>query len=70
MIGFSKFFGSGFWCLDLILLGFCVQMLNEKMLKFNMYKTGISTETENYKYKQKVATDKKRTLWKMDLKFS
>lgn len=45
-------------------------MLNEKMLKFNMYKTGISTETENYKYKQKVATDKKRTLWKMDLKFS
>ena len=33
MIWPSEFWGSGFGCEDLILLSFCLQMLNDNMLK-------------------------------------
>ena len=33
MIGLSEFWGSGFGCEYLILLYFCLQMLNDNMLK-------------------------------------
>ena len=35
MIGLLKFWGSGFKCEDSILLRFCLQMLNDKMIKTN-----------------------------------
>ena len=45
VIGLSEFWGSGLRCEDLILLCFCLQMLNYKMLKPN---NEISTQTENH----------------------
>ena len=51
IIGLSEFWGSGFRCEDLLLSCFCLQMLNNNMLKPNneMFKMQISTQTENHK---------------------
>ena len=50
LIGLSEFWCGGFGCEDLILIHFCLQMLNDNKLKPNneMFKMQISTQTENY----------------------
>ena len=49
--GLSEFWGSGFRCEDLIILGFCLQMLNDKMLKPTNTETFLKCK---YHLKQKI----------------
>ena len=55
MIGLSQFCGSGFGCEDLILLCFCLEMLNDKMLK-PTYEIYLKCK---YQLKQKTITREK-----------
>ena len=58
MFGLSEFWGSGFKCGDLIVLCFCLQIGNNNMLKPNIFKMRILTQTKNHKQRRIVATDK------------
>ena len=65
LIGLSEFWSGGFGCEDLILIHFCLQMLNDNKLK----PTNEICLKRKYHLKQKtitrgknVATGKKRTL--------
>ena len=71
MIWLTEFWGSGFRCEELILLHFCLQMLNDKILKSN---NEICLKCE-YQLKQKTTSREKNLQlivsaeWKMDLSF-
>ena len=64
MIGFSEFRGSGFRYEDLLFVGFCLQMLHDKILKPNnevclKCKYQLKQKTRS---RENVATDKKCIL--------